>query len=261
MTTWSDSGTLTKRQEEVLRGLLLGDGHLSIGRKARNPRLRINRAAVDLAYQTWTRDEFTNLCSPRALRPDTVWDERYQKFYGRISLCTRRSPAFLSWHQVWYPEGKRVLPSSLQISPLTAAVWFADDGSLYHKNGNGIEIALATASFGKEGSARLAELLNQTLNTHLFRVYGGYKTQPQYKILSATDGAREFVKYIREAFPPVPRKQSAWDGADRFLDPDVTREPCPRCGSAKTFKNGIYKYGAQPQQKYCCRGCSNTWRN
>lgn len=43
---------LTVFQEEVLSGLMLGDGHLSIGGTAKNPRLRINRTDRDEAPST-----------------------------------------------------------------------------------------------------------------------------------------------------------------------------------------------------------------
>jgi hypothetical protein len=251
--------SLTKRQEEILSGLLLGDGHLSIGGRAINPRLRINRSAVDAEYQRWIRDEFHDMCSQKALGPVTdIYDARYDKTYQRVSLCTRRDMRFLPWHKKWYPGGHRTLPPIATLPPLTAAVWFADDGSLYdRKSQGGVEVKLATASFGKEGSQQLATLLNQTLKVEGFRVYGGYESQPHYRIVGSTKAARALVLYVRDVFPPVERKKRWWNGDNKVLDPDFVKNSCPLCGGRNTFRNGK----CRGRQRYCCNDCSKRWKD
>lgn len=54
---------LTQRQREIIDGLMLGDGNLSIGKEARNPRLRINRSYKDFEYAKWINHEFADYCS------------------------------------------------------------------------------------------------------------------------------------------------------------------------------------------------------
>lgn len=251
--------TLTKRQEEILEGLLLGDGHLSIGGRAINPRLRINRAAADHDYQEWIRDEFAEICSEKSLSETSVYDERYGKEYGRSTLCTRRSSKLKPFYDRWYGSGARKLPPEITLTPLVVAVWFADDGSLFdRKSQGGVEVKLATASFGKEGTERLAEMLNQILGTSGFRTYGGYPTQPHYRIMGSTEPARLLIKYIRSDFPTLPRKVSWWSGPDRFIDPDYVRIncPCPMCMGTRTFKNGRYR----ERQRFFCNDCRKGWK-
>jgi len=73
---------LTGFQQEVLTGLMLGDGHLSIGGKAKNPRLRINRTDRDMEYAEWIAEVFSPYITAKSLRRTTQFDPRYEKTYG-----------------------------------------------------------------------------------------------------------------------------------------------------------------------------------
>lgn len=256
---------LTTFQEEVLTGLLLGDGHLSIGGRAKNPRLRINRTDRDIDYAKWIADVFSPYTTDKSLTKTTHLDRRYGKTYGRVAFCTQRHPDFMEAYRRWYGTGVRRLPQMLTLSPVTVAVWLADDGSIYQKMKkgvrSGIELCFATASFGKSGSEKLAALLNGRYGGG-FRVYGGYGdgTTPSrhFKIVTSTRPAKRLLRDIDPVFPPQAKAQF-WR---ERINIAKTRPNCPVCGEDAVFRNGFY-YGrgtTRLSQRLKCRLCSHKWR-
>ena len=257
--------TLSTRQSEILTGLMLGDGHLSVGGRAINPRLRINRAATDIDYAKWIKDAFANYCTTNSLTLRDMYDKRHDKTYHRVSFSTRRSIDFLAHYNLWYNTTKQ-LPTNLTLTPLTIAIWFADDGGFYQKRKQykdttttcGVEMKFATCSFGKEGSEYLAEMLNKRYGGG-FKVYGGYTTAIHYRIMASTKTARKVAEDIYNVFPPMERKSKFW--TDGPLQPKALVPPCKICNSNNTFKNGFYSYKTTKLQKITCNTCGCTWKS
>lgn len=259
--------SLTTFQVEVITGLLLGDGNLQIGGRAKNPRLRINRSAVDAKYIEWTRDVFADYCSDKAVRYFTSHDKRYDKTYQKVSLVTRRHEDLLPVYEAWYPDGIRKLPDNIELTPTTIAVWFADDGSLYQKTKNGVtsgvELTIATASFGGEGSNRLAVLLNNRYGGG-FNVYGGYggPTSKHYKIMSSTRPARRLIEDVDSVFPPMLRKTGLWRSRAPVLDLEKMLPPCEHCGVDAVYRNGFYTGRGTKRlaRRFKCGNCNRGWK-
>lgn len=59
--------TLTSLQEEVLNGLMLGDGCLGIRKQCINPRLTIRRQSRDIEYLNYTFNIFRDMCRDKAV--------------------------------------------------------------------------------------------------------------------------------------------------------------------------------------------------
>lgn len=51
------------------------------------------------------------------------------KKYRKAVFITRTDPLFTSLRDLWYPEGVKLVPRSLELTPLSIAIWFFDDGS------------------------------------------------------------------------------------------------------------------------------------
>lgn len=250
---------LTELQSQVLEGLMLGDGHLSIGGKAKNPRLRINRALSDYSYMEWIRDIFINFTTVNSL-----WKKDARvlntKRYPRCCLVTRRNEAFLQTFQRWYVSKEKIIPKYVYLSPMSIAVWFADDGCVYQKRKNGItsgiELSFATAGFGKEGSEFLSSLLNERYGCG-FKTYGGYRRGADYKIVCSTRAARRLLIEIDPIFTFLPRKSDVWRSKTDFLK-EVPF--CPSCGKDSIYRNGFYEYKGVIAQRMKCRICSYAWK-
>lgn len=121
----------SNEQKEILDGLMLGDGNLSIGGKCINARLRINRSFEDYEYSNWILEVFKIFCTKKSLGIKTVFDGRYNKNYKSIYFYTKRNYLFTEYFNRWYKNGNKILPKNLKLTSLVIAIWFADDGTIY----------------------------------------------------------------------------------------------------------------------------------
>src|SRR3989344_6503039 len=115
---------LSKRQRELIVGLLLGDGHLETQNAGRTYRLKVEHGAAQRDYLVWLAKEFQEWIQ-------TDWYEKQRgdkKVYG---FTTVSHPAFRFYAQQFYRDGKKRMPPLIKrlMSPLALAIWFLDDGS------------------------------------------------------------------------------------------------------------------------------------
>jgi hypothetical protein len=250
---------LTQRQREIIDGLMLGDGNLSIGKKAKNPRLRINRSYKDFEYAKWINHEFADYCSDNSLKISNVYDDRYKKNYKRIAFTSLRSKDFLESYERWYINGIKCIPKDLDLSPLTMAIWFADDGYIGQRFKNGItsgfEISFSTCSFSQKENEFLLNKINQIYGKGL-RVY--YKDNPKLK--GSTRIASRIIKSFDKDFPPMNRKSNIWRCGPLDLNRYVL---CKYCNTDSVYKNGFYysRSGTKLAQKFKCNYCLKSWKD
>lgn len=117
-------GSLTEVQRSVILGCLLGDGYM---RKKTNAHLEINHAYSQKDYVDWKYRILKNLVrTPPVKRRGNS---------GRVAyrFATRSLPPITEFYEEFYRHGRKVVPSNLQVSSLSLAVWFMDDGSKTYK--------------------------------------------------------------------------------------------------------------------------------
>lgn len=61
-----------------------------------------------------------------------------------VRLYTEYLPLFREQRERWYPNGKKVIPKDIRLTPLSLAMWYLGDGSL---NSKSISISLHTCGF------------------------------------------------------------------------------------------------------------------
>ncbi len=136
---------LSKRQKELLLGMILGDGYLQKTGE-NNARLRLEHSFKQKAYLDWKYQQLRNLFqSPpkflKRLHPQS------KRTYSYVRLQSHSSPVLGKLRQQFYSvEGKKCLPHDLNRvlkSPLTIAVWYMDDG-YYDKRDKSAHIYLPT---------------------------------------------------------------------------------------------------------------------
>src|SRR5438105_14977751 len=56
------------------------------------------------------------------------------KSYPAVQFATRTDPVFTDWHSRFYRDGRKTVPEDIarELSPMTVAVWFMDDGAADH---------------------------------------------------------------------------------------------------------------------------------
>uniref|UniRef100_UPI00223848A7 LAGLIDADG endonuclease n=1 Tax=Ramaria rubella TaxID=113071 RepID=UPI00223848A7 len=90
--------------EQVLIGILLGDGHLEKSSKGlgTQSRLRITFSEKYKELSTHIADIFSDYMSPNGIRYSEEKSGVSSKLYGRISLTSKVSPLFHYYHNLFY---------------------------------------------------------------------------------------------------------------------------------------------------------------
>lgn len=114
---------ITDRQREILIGCILGDAHIQ-----KLGKIIIEQSVRQKDYLLWKYSELKNLCYPAKPAEIIRIDKRNNKEYYSNVFYLRQY--FRSWRKVFYRENKKVFPDNLLLTPLSAAVWYMDDGCL-----------------------------------------------------------------------------------------------------------------------------------
>ena len=205
--------TLTPFQEEVLTGLMLGDGCLYRHKPTHCPHLAITRQAGDRSYLEWTGEIFKEFLA-RSIQDGSILDARTNKTYYKTVLVTRRAPAFLPYYQKWYPEGVKIVPADLVLTPTVLAVWFADDGYVRPTCVPWrMQLKLSTMGFSCTDAERLAEMLCVRYGEY----FSALKEDGRKHLNTSDAGTRAFLREIDPVFPPGIDRKCYWrDPAARF---------------------------------------------
>jgi hypothetical protein len=139
-------GSLSGVQHELIIGCLLGDGAM---RCKTNALLEINHSVHQRSYVDWKHRLLAELVStaPKVRAGNG----------GRLAyrFVTRSLPELTPYFHMFYGfDGKQV--PDLELTPLTLAVWFMDDGGRSRK-----AVYLNTQKFNEESQKRLLVLLSE----------------------------------------------------------------------------------------------------
>ena len=113
-------GSLTEEQKQILIGLLLGDGAM---RKKTHALLEINHSYSQKEYVDWLYRQFKKYVgTPPKLRKGNGSRIAYR-------FTTKSVPVFTEFYDHFFRGNKKIVPKLLNLSPLTLAIWYMDDGS------------------------------------------------------------------------------------------------------------------------------------
>ncbi len=257
---------LTSIQDQVLTGLMLGDGSLafSSNKLSKTPRLTIGRAIKDKEYINYHANIFSNFLNPKSVQEKISHHYKLNKSYPQMVLRTKSSVEFLSYYNKWYPNGKKkTVPKDLVITPIILATWIADDGGIKNTFGNNklypnlFELELATQGFTKTEVEMLCEKLSTLFNFPFHVKHKGANKQYVIKLYS-TPNIKAVFRYIDSSFPPgMERKSDLWRRPEANLHDDINPKrsdnypPCPRCCSSPVRRKGEHNGKAA----YSCNLC------
>lgn len=253
---------ITSLQKEILNGLMLGDGHLELHKRGKNPALKIKRVITDIEYLKYHAQIFDDILTKANIRYGGYFDKRTSKTYEYCALSTRCLPDLLPYHHIWYVNGKKIIPHDLILTPLTIATWIADDGSIYigkDKKGNihpeTLTLKLATDGFTKQDTLLLKEKLEVKYDFE-WKIYQ-HKTG-QYTLHSTkSDNTKKILKDINEHFPPgMERKSNLWRSPKAKLNYVKNYPPCKWCGGTNIYSKG---FTASKKRNYYCCDCNRHY--
>lgn len=148
-------------QGQALIGLLLGDGWLSMRSLASNARFGFAQSGKveKLDYFWHIFNLFSFFCTP-GLTPTIKTFARvgYDTVLTSISFVTMQLPCFNVYYQMFYVNGKRIVPYNIGelLTNVGLAYWIMDDGSIQN---NGLH--LNVYGFDPESVNRLILVLQQ----------------------------------------------------------------------------------------------------
>jgi hypothetical protein len=195
--TWKSSLTMTQRQEEILTGMLLGDAHLERQHGALAARLKIEHCLAQSAYVEWKYREWRDWVrtAPRA----RVRRNRIGTSSTNIGFNTLSHVELEQFRLRFYRDRRKMVPANLELTPLSMAVWFMDDGSRKSSQCRGL--ILNTQSF------TLAEV--QLLQSVVQRDVGVETTvrhqRDGLQIYVPSPSAKEMSVYIASSIVPSMR--------------------------------------------------------
>lgn len=173
-------GSLTEEQKSILIGSLLGDGTM---RKKKDAHLEINHSYAQKALVDWIYSKFKNW-----VRTEPKWRKGNGKREA-YRFATQKLPIFTPFYNQFYLNNKKIIPINLELSPLTLAVWFMDDGCKSRSS-----VYLNTQQFSKDEQLKLIDLLNKqfgiesTLN----------KDKTYFRIRVRTSSIKKFIKLVEQ---------------------------------------------------------------
>ena len=196
---------LTAIQDELLVGSLLGDGCLYRRKVTHHPYFSIQRCIRDKDYLLWEAE----ILNPFVVRisKGEYDDARTGNTYKHIKLCTHRTAVFETYYNSWYPNGKKVVPNNLNLTPLSLAIWFADDGNVRTQNSPWrFLLKLSTHGFLLQDTERLCAMLSLR-----YGEYFGITREGSAGIIYTFDnGSRAFLHEIDSHFPESMSRKAIW---------------------------------------------------
>lgn len=136
--------TLTDEQKQILIGSLLGDGEIIKNTPtSQNYLYSVGREQSDYEYLKWNYDKFISFRKNAKIVLFTKVDKRpgWKPYLG-CQFKTISAPVFTEHREIWYPNGIKIIPKNIKLTPLSTAIWFCDDGCFRsNRAGRGLQIA------------------------------------------------------------------------------------------------------------------------
>jgi hypothetical protein len=170
-------GSLSEAQRSIITGSLLGDGTM---RCRANALLEINHSVHQKSYVDWKYSQLSDL----VLTPPKSRQGNGNRIAYRF--LTRSSPLLTPFYWDFYVGGRKRIPH-VELTPLTMAIWFMDDGCKSRR-----AVYLNTQQFSLSSQLLLIEMLVEqwdikaTLNKD--RIYS--------RIRVSVDGTLKLLKLI-----------------------------------------------------------------
>lgn len=191
---------LSNKCKEVLLGSLLGDGSLKINQSYKNARFSFRHSIKQREYFFWKVNQLKEISS------ELCWWEQKKNGLGGIMLRYQSETleSLTKLYRLTHKKGSFVIRRKWlnQLTPLSLAIWWLDDGSLITNGRRGV---LCTDPFSYEEQKLLAQYLNKvwSVKVHIGKIKREYegKTKEYYRLWIRS--SEELQKLLRIILPNV----------------------------------------------------------
>ena len=145
---------MNQRQQDVLIGTILGDGHLAENWSKTHYRLKVGQSVRQAEYVRWKYEMFRDW----VLTPPKV-----HRSTRSLRFATISHPDITHFRNMFYQGRKKVLPNNIGalLSPLAVAVWFMDDGNIRKTDNKVYGYYINTQSFSERENEALQGILKK----------------------------------------------------------------------------------------------------
>jgi hypothetical protein len=160
--------SLSQYHKNILIGLILGDLNIQKMTLNSNPFCSFEQGFVHKEYLEHLYELFKSYCLRAPKISNRLPDKRTGKVYSRIRFHTYSLPCFVEFYNLFYPEGKKILPANIAdlLTPLSLAYWIAYDGSWNKSQGY---VVLSTNSFLLAEVELLISVLNDKFDLKCYK--------------------------------------------------------------------------------------------
>lgn len=182
-------------EKEILDGHLIGDASVfKTGSDCKRNCVMVI-ASKHEEYTEWIVAN-TKTFSTCNINNYDVYDKRTKKAYHRSVIKSYSNVLLTERRQLWYPEGKKIIPRNLCLSPELVLRWYMDDGT-YHSKG----IYLCTNGYSFEDNQYLQNELSVVtgcvVNIHKHSKNSFRLFIPKGGKISPSNNYKKFLDYIR----------------------------------------------------------------
>lgn len=163
---------LTKEENDILAGSLLGDGSLRIIGRGKFPVFSVAHGEGQRDYLFWKYEKLKRWIKTSPWREERVYHRDKTRKTISWRFQTTSNGVFNDLHNSFYRDGKKIIPENIKellSSPLTLAIWLMDDGNKNHN-----AVFLNTQSFSLDEQKQLSQILHDiyglqaTINSHSY---------------------------------------------------------------------------------------------
>ena len=127
---------LTKRQIEIINGCLLGDGTIEKPNHGGNCRFTEGHT---IAYEEYVLNlykefgEWANKIHYKKEKSSFV-KGRLVNAKAQVHIRSKKHDFLTTLRSLWYPDGIKIIPTELELTPLTLTHWYCGDGYITEYN-------------------------------------------------------------------------------------------------------------------------------
>lgn len=180
---------LTKKQKEILIGLILGDGHLETLNNGKTYRLKVEHSLKQREYLDWLYKNFKEWINKVPVVRKRTSLGKIIETYG---FTTYTSDILRFYAQEFYQNGKKIIPKMIgkMITPQSLAIWFMDDGSIKSKTHKALVIH--THGYSKNDLLLITKVLQEKFGLRI----GLQKQYDKWRLYIFSESVDNFKKII-----------------------------------------------------------------
>lgn len=192
---------LSDRCKEIILGSLLGDGSIAINKRYKNARFSFRHAVSQGEYFFWKAKELSEITADKSVWEQSDKDGRDGFGSKKLRFQSAASPELTEIFDLVSEKGKkRVRRKWLnQLTPLSLAVWWMDDGSIITNGRKGV---LCTDGFSRDEVKIMQKYFRKVWDIETKIGETNARGRQYYRLYIRS--TREFKKFLRLIIPHIP---------------------------------------------------------